>query len=111
MTRLRVGDSTRESSPNSPSSWLLECVIGGKSSEVEAESSSPIDPGKAIALPPNIAPPKPIGIDIGVAGEGEAAGDDGVAVISAPGSAIPVLVIPTDEEQAIARLTWELTRG
>ena len=39
------------------------------------------------------------------------AGDDGVAVISAPGSAIPVLVIPTDEEQAIARLTWELTRG
>ena len=45
------------------------------------------------------------------AGEGEAAGHDGVAVISAPGSAIPVLVIPTDEEQAIARLTWELTRG
>lgn len=30
--------------------------------------------------------------------------------ISAPESAIPVLVVPTDEEQAIARLTWELAR-
>ena len=35
----------------------------------------------------------------------------GPHTISAPESAIPVLVVPTDEEQAIARLTWELTRG
>ena len=50
---------------------------------------------------------------LGVAYDAEAnrARVAGPHTISAPESAIPVLVVPTDEEQAIARLTWELTRG
>ena len=49
---------------------------------------------------------------LGVAYEAEAnrARVAGPHTISAPESAIPVLVVPTDEEQAIARLTWELAR-
>ncbi|WP_225348853.1 acetate/propionate family kinase [Micrococcus luteus] len=49
---------------------------------------------------------------LGVAYDAEAnrARVAGPHTISAPESAIPVLVVPTDEEQAIARLTWELTR-
>lgn len=41
-------------------------------------------------------------------GGGTGGGGDGVAEISGADSAIPVLVIPTDEERAIAHLTWEL---
>ena len=49
---------------------------------------------------------------LGVAYDAEAnrARVAGPHTISAPESAIPVLVVPTDEEQAIARLTWELAR-
>lgn len=49
---------------------------------------------------------------LGVAYDAEAnrARVAGPHTISAPESAIPVLVVPTDEEQVIARLTWELAR-
>ena len=64
----------------------------------------------------NSAPFRARGLDrleaLGVAYEAEAnrARVAGPHTISAPESAIPVLVVPTDEEQAIARLTWELAR-
>jgi acetate kinase len=47
----------------------------------------------------------PLGIALDPAANEAAAGPDEGRTISAPGSAFPVLVVPTDEEAAIAEAT------